>query len=388
VPRLARSKAPITRPAAPVNAPRSCPNNELSTRPSGSAAQFTVTNALAFQDIAALRDKLALEKVYLENEHRSRYDFEEIVGSSVPLRRVLSLVTKVAGTDSTVLITGETGTGKELIARAIHKRSRRASRPFVSVNCGAIPPSLITSELFGYEKGAFTGAVQRHVGRFELADHGTIFLDEAGELPAEAQVALLRVLQERTFDRVGGTRPVSIDVRVIAATNRDLAREMAEGSFREDLYYRLSVFPIHVPPLRERAGDIPVLVEYLTHRYAANVGRKIRKVSERTMDLLTHYKWPGNVRELENTLTRAVVLAKGDVLDETALPIGAPSAQPTDADAEGDLPTLREIERRHIVRVLAHTEWNKRRACAILDISRPTLDRKIEEYGLKKDGEP
>ncbi|MGZ7081538.1 MAG: sigma 54-interacting transcriptional regulator, partial [Thermoanaerobaculia bacterium] len=214
----------------------------------------------AEQELRKLKDQLHNENVALRDEISQTSMFEEIVGSSAPLRRVLSLVTKVAGTDSTVLITGETGTGKELIARAIHKRSPRASRPFISVNCGAIPPSLITSELFGYETGAFTGAIQRHLGRFELADHGTIFLDEAGDLPPEAQVALLRVLQERTFDRVGGSKPVGVDVRVIAATNRDLDKGVADGSFRDDLYYRLSVFPIHVPPLRDRTGDIPVLV--------------------------------------------------------------------------------------------------------------------------------
>ncbi|HYM59809.1 MAG TPA: sigma 54-interacting transcriptional regulator, partial [Thermoanaerobaculia bacterium] len=275
----------------------------------------------AEEELRQLKDQLYNENVALRDEISQASMFEEIVGSSAPLRRVLSLVTKVAGTDSTVLITGETGTGKELIARAIHKRSLRASRPFVSVNCGAIPPSLITSELFGYEKGAFTGAIQRHLGRFELADRGTIFLDEIGDLPPEAQVAVLRVLQERTFDRVGGSKPVGVDVRVIAATNRDLDKGVADGSFRDDLYYRLSVFPIHAPPLRDRIGDIPVLVQYLTQRYSANVGKKIRNVSRRTMDVLTEYKWPGNVRELQNVIQRAVILCDSDtlVVDETWL---------------------------------------------------------------------
>jgi formate hydrogenlyase transcriptional activator len=239
--------------------------------------------------------------------------FEEIVWTSAPLRQVLALVAKVATTDSTVLITGETGTGKELIARAIHKRSPRAARPFVSVNCGAIPPALVASELFGHEKGAFTGALQRRPGRFELAEGGTLFLDEAGELPQETQVALLRVLQERTFERVGGTKPVAADVRVIAATNRDLDKAIAAGSFRRDLYYRLSVFPIQLPALRERAEDIPLLVDYLAQRYAAKLGKRITGIDPRTKNLLAAYDWPGNIRELQNVIQRAIILSD-DVL--------------------------------------------------------------------------
>ena len=234
----------------------------------------------AEQELHELKEQLHKENIALRDEITQTSMFEEIVGSSAPLRQLLVLVAKVASTDSTVLITGETGTGKELIARAIHRRSPRASRPFVSVNCGAIPPSLTTSELFGHEKGAFTGAVQRHLGRFELAEGGTIFLDEVGELPQETQIALLRVLQERTFERVGGNKLIPADVRVIAATNRDLDKAIAEGSFRRDLYYRLSVFPLQVPPLRERAEDIPLLVEYLTQRYAAKMGKKITAVSQ------------------------------------------------------------------------------------------------------------
>ncbi len=232
----------------------------------------------AQHELQDLKDQLFKENIALRDEIIQTSMFDEIVGTSEPLRRVLAMVAKVAGTDSTVLITGETGTGKELVARAIHKRSPRAGRPFVSVNCGAIPSALVASELFGHEKGAFTGAVQRRPGRFELAEGGTIFLDEAGDLPAETQVALLRVLQERTFERVGGTRPIPVDVRVIAATNRDLDKAIAASEFRLDLYYRLSVFPIELPPLRARAEDIPLLVEYLTRKYAEKAGKPIRAI--------------------------------------------------------------------------------------------------------------
>jgi len=279
-----------------------------------------IGSAVDVTELRALKEQLQNENVALRDEISRTAMFEEIVGSSESLRRVLTLVAKVASSDSTVLITGETGTGKELVARAVHKRSPRASRPFVSVNCGAIPQSLIGSELFGHEKGAFTGALQRHLGRFELADGGTIFLDEVGELPPETQIALLRVLQERTIERVGGTKPIPVNVRVIAATNRDLNQAIEDGSFRSDLYYRISVFPIHVPPLRERGEDIPLLIEYLTQRYAAKAGKKITKVSRRTIDLLTSYSWPGNVRELQNVIQRAVILSEGTLsIDEAWL---------------------------------------------------------------------
>ena len=252
--------------------------------------------------------------VVLREEIDKTAMFEEIVGSSEALRSVLSEATKVAPTDSTVLITGETGTGKELIARAIHKLSRRSSKPFISVNGAAIPSSLIASELFGHEKGAFTGAVSRRLGRFELAEGGTIFLDEVGELPLEIQVTLLRVLQEREFERVGGGRPIRANVRVIAATNRDLGTAIEEKTFRSDLFYRLNVFPLEMPPLRERLEDIPLLVEYFTQRFVGCAGKKINRIARRTMSLLQSYDWPGNVRELQNVVERAIIISDSDAL--------------------------------------------------------------------------
>jgi formate hydrogenlyase transcriptional activator len=268
-----------------------------------------------------LNDRLYNENLALKEEIDESSMFEEIVGSSRPLQRVLAHVERVAPTDSTVLITGETGTGKELIARAIHKRSRRAGGPFIRVNCGAIPQSLIGSELFGHEKGAFTGAMQRRPGRFELADGGTLFLDEVGELPTETQIALLRVLQEREFERIGGFEPIRVNVRILAATNRDLQSAVGEGTFRRDLFYRLNVFPIQMPSLQERADDIRLLVAYFTQRYAEKAGRRVRRIEKRTLDLLQSYPWPGNIRELQNVIERAVILCDGDVLsvDETWL---------------------------------------------------------------------
>jgi formate hydrogenlyase transcriptional activator len=268
----------------------------------------------AYAEIQALKDRLQSENIILREEIDKTSMFEEIVGTSPPLRSVLSYVSKVAPTDSTVLITGETGTGKELIARAIHKRSPRSARAFVAVNCAAIPSSLIASELFGHEKGAFTGALQRRQGRFELADGGTIFLDEVAELPAETQIMLLRVLQEHAFERVGGSGPVRVNIRVIAATNRDLHTAVADGTFRADLFYRLNVFPLDVPALRERRSDVSLLVEYFTHRYAQRLGKRIRSVTKETSRLLQSYDWPGNIRELQNVIERAVIVCDSDTL--------------------------------------------------------------------------
>jgi PAS domain S-box-containing protein len=279
-------------------------------------------------EIKALKDQLYKENLALRDEVDRASMFEEIVGTSKPMEAVLSRIAKVAPTDSTVLITGETGTGKELIARAVHKRSQRSGRAFVSVNCAAFAPTLISSELFGHEKGAFTGATQRRLGRFELADGGTIFLDEVGELLPDTQVALLRVLQEREFERVGGGQPIHVDVRVIAATNRDLKAAVAKGAFREDLFYRLNVFPIEVPPLRERKDDVLMLVEYFVQRYATKAGKNIRSIDKKTLDLLQSYEWPGNIRELQNVIERSVVLSSGEVFSVDELWLSKETSPP------------------------------------------------------------
>ena len=302
----------------------------------------------AFEEIRGLKDQLYKENLALRDEVDRTSMFEEIVGTSTAMRAVLSRIAKVAPTDSTVFITGETGTGKELIARAVHKRSQRSGCVFVSVNCAAMAPSLISSELFGHEKGAFTGATQRRLGRFELADSGTIFLDEVGELPADTQVALLRVLQEREFERVGGDRSIPVDVRVIAATNRDLKAAKASGAFREDLFYRLNVFPIEVPPLRERKDDILMLLEYFVKRFASRTGKNIRSIDKKTLELFQSYSWAGNIRELQNVIERSVILSSGDVfsVDESWLSKEsaqtAPRAQASQP-VNGEPPGEREI---------------------------------------------
>jgi formate hydrogenlyase transcriptional activator len=314
--------------------------------------------------------------------------FEEIVGSSKPMRQVLKQVEKVAPSDSTVLILGETGTGKELIARALHRRSKRATRAFIRVNCAAIPQSLIASELFGHEKGAFTGALQRRLGRFEAADGGTLFLDEIGELPAETQIALLRVLQEREFERVGSNFPISVDVRLIAATNRDLPAAVAAGTFRQDLFYRLNVFPIAVPPLRERVEDIPLLVEYFVGRYAKGAGKNIRHIAKHTLEQLQAYSWPGNIRELQNVVERAVILTETDtfVVDEGWLKL-----EPAESERPHEgLSALADREVEMIEAALAETHGRisgPSGAAAKLGIPRQTLESKIRRLGIDKYGQ-
>jgi formate hydrogenlyase transcriptional activator len=334
------------------------------------------------------RDELRVrsENLALREDIDSSSMFEEIVGSSAALKRVLADVARVARVESTVLITGETGTGKELIARAIHKRSARANRAFIRLNCAAIPPSLIASELFGHEKGAFTGATQRRVGRFEAADGGTILLDEVGELPPETQIALLRVLQEGEVERIGSSTPAVVDVRVLAATNRDLKAAVASGRFREDLYYRLNVFPVRVPPLRERLEDLPMLVEYLVQRYAAKLGRRFRHVSRPTLDLLRSYSWPGNVRELQNVIERAVVLSDGDIfsVDESWLTSESQRVA-TPAGSLGS--TIADRERELIEAALTQSGGRiagPLGAAAKLGIPRQTLDSKIASLGIDK----
>ena len=331
-------------------------------------------------------ERIQNENIALREEFDHTLMFEEIVGSSQSLRRVLHTVDKVAATDSTVLILGETGTGKELIARAIHKRSPRSSHAFIRVNCAAIPPELIASELFGHEKGAFTGAFDRRIGRFEAADGGTLFLDEIGDLPGETQVALLRVLQEREFERLGSTKPVQVDVRVLAATNRDLAADVAEGDFRRDLYYRLNVFPVNIPPLRERKDDIPLLAEYLVRRYAKKAGKKITTIDRSTLEIFQSYHWPGNIRELQNVVERALILCETPVLyvDETWFrrEDSAKTGQP--------IPFHRALsvsERELIENALSESAGRvggPKGAAARLGLPRQTLESKIKTLGINK----
>jgi len=335
-------------------------------------------------DRKRLEERLEQENVALREEVDKASMFEEIVGASSALKAVLSRVAKVAGSDSTVLISGETGTGKELVARAIHKRSRRASRAFVAVNCAAIPRDLIASELFGHEKGAFTGAVQRQLGRFELADGGTIFLDEVSELSSDMQVSLLRVLQEREFERIGGRPTIHVDVRVIAATNRDLTAAVAGGSFREDLFYRLNVFPVAMPPLRERPEDIPVLVEYFIDRYARKAGKTIRRVNKRTLDRLQSYPWPGNVRELQNVIERSVIVCDTDEfrIDDSWLSTGpaVESGLALSSALAGHEKTIIE----DALRASGGRVFGPSGAAARLGIARSTLESKIRSLRINK----
>jgi transcriptional regulator with GAF, ATPase, and Fis domain len=341
----------------------------------------------ALEENQRLKDRLQDENLVLREQIDQALMFEEIVGASPALRAVLSLVSKVAPTDSTVLLTGETGTGKELIARAIHKRSRRSSSAFVSVSCAAIPSSLIASELFGHEKGAFTGAGQRRLGRFELADEGTLFLDEVGELPAETQITLLRVLQEREFERVGGHQPIRADVRVITATNRDLEAAIAAGTFRGDLFYRLNVFPIEIPPLRERREDIPLLVEYFIAHFARKAGKTFRGINKKTLDLLVSYPWPGNIRELQNVVERSVIVCETEnfSVDESWL-----SRQPLASEPKSLLKLSHKLaaHEKEMIEVALRESGGRvsgpSGAAAKLGIQRSTLESKIASLKINK----
>jgi formate hydrogenlyase transcriptional activator len=289
---------------------------------------LAVENALAYREIRELKDQLSKEKLYLEDEIRTEMNFTQIIGNSPPLRRVLKRVETVAPTDSTVLVYGETGTGKELVARAIHDLSPRRSKPFVKLNCAAIPTGLLESELFGHEKGAFTGAIAQRIGRFEVADGGTIFLDEVGEIPLELQTKLLRVLQEREFERLGSSRTLRTDARLIAATNRDLEAMVSEQKFRSDLFFRLNVFPVHVPPLREREKDIPLLVRHFAQQFSKRMNKVIETIPTGTMDALSRYHWPGNIRELQNMMERAIIISTGPELGLDAADLKLPKASP------------------------------------------------------------
>jgi transcriptional regulator with GAF, ATPase, and Fis domain len=339
-------------------------------------------------EIRVLKDQLYRENLVLRDEVDRTSMFEEIVGTSTALNAVLSRIEKVAPTDSTVFITGETGTGKELMARAVHKRSHRSGRAFVRVNLAALAPTLIFSELFGHEKGAFTGATQRRLGRFELADGGTIFLDEVGELPHDTQVALLRVLQEREFERVGGTQSIHVDVRVIAATNHDLKAAVAKGTFRQDLLYRLNVFPIEVPPLRERKDDIRMLLEYFVKRYASRCGKTIRSIDKKTLEIFQSYDWPGNIRELQNVVERSVILTPGDVLhaDDSWLPRKS-SQRPSEVEVSSPLGSQRDQERKIIEHALLESRGRvagPSGAAAKLKIPSTTLENKITALNIRK----
>ncbi len=319
---------------------------------------------------------------YLQEEIKAAHNFEEIVGQSDALANVLRQIELVANTDASVLILGETGTGKELVARAVHSNSSRRDRPLIKVNCAGLPSGLIESELFGHERGAFTGATERRIGRFELAAGGTIFLDEVGEVPLETQVKLLRVLQEQEFERVGGSATICADVRLIAATHRDLARAVAAGEFREDLFYRLNVFPVRLPPLRERRDDIPLLVHYFTARHAAKIGRPIARVPHEVMARLRAYAWPGNVRELENVIERAVILSAGADLEV------APGVLPDVTSTASSPSTLQEVERSHIVQVLQQTQWRidgAQGAARLLDLNPSTLRSRMQKLGIRRD---
>jgi formate hydrogenlyase transcriptional activator len=367
-------------------------------QPVGAQIAIAVENALAFKEIDALKNKLAVEKLYLEEEIRSEFNFEEIVGESAALKRALAQVELAAPAGTTVLLLGETGTGKELFARAIHNLSPRRDRTFVKINCAAIPSGLLESELFGHERGAFTGAISQKIGRFELADRGTLFLDEVGDLPLELQPKLLRVLQEQEFERLGGNRTQRVDVRVVAATNQDLSKQVADRAFRSDLYYRLNVFPIQIPALRERPEDIPLLVRYFVQRFSRSLNKEVEYIPADVMDALSNYSWPGNIRELENLLERAVLLSPGKELRVPLSEIKPPAGNSTagadlsssltsPASLTSSISTLDEAERQHILRALKHTQWRiagPKGAAGILGMKRTTLQARMRKLGIRR----
>jgi formate hydrogenlyase transcriptional activator len=375
-------------------------------QPVASQIAIAVENALAFKEIESLKNKLAEEKLYLEEEIRSELNFEEIVGESPALKRALSQLELAAPAGTTVLLLGETGTGKELFARAIHNLSPRRDRTFVKVNCASIPSGLLESELFGHERGAFTGAIGQKIGRFELADRGTLFLDEVGDLPLELQPKLLRVLQEQEFERLGGNRTQRVDVRVVAATNQDLSKLVAERAFRSDLFYRLNVFPIQIPALRERAEDLPLLVRYFVQRFSRQLNKGVEYIPAEAMDALAHYAWPGNVRELENLIERAVLLSPGKDLrvplsELRSAAVASPgenspatsgsftsltSPVPSDSSSPS-ISTLEEAERQHILRALKQTQWRiagPKGAALLLGMKRTTLQARMRKLRIRR----
>jgi formate hydrogenlyase transcriptional activator len=374
----------------------SAPDIELVQQVAAQIA-IAVENALAFREIDVLKDKLAEEKLYLEEEIRNTFNFEEIVGESQAIRRVLAQVELVAPAGTTLLIQGETGTGKEVIARAVHNLSPRRERTFVKINCAAIPSGLLEAELFGHERGAFTGALNQKIGRFELADRGTLFLDEVGDIPLELQPKLLRVLQEQEFERLGSNRTQRVDVRVVAATNRDLPKLVAERAFRSDLYYRLNVFPIYIPALRERREDVPLLVRYFVQKFSRRLNKTVEYVPADAMDALANYAWPGNIRELENLIERAVLLSPGK---ELRVPLAELKSAGAIADSSSSftsltssvsstssISTLEEAERQHILRALRQTEWRiagLKGAAALLGMKRTTLQARMRKLGIRR----
>ena len=350
----------------------------------GKQLALALDNALAYEEIKNLKDQLARENSYLREEINLQSNFEEIIGSDRSLHHVAKSVEKVAQTDATILLTGETGTGKELFARAIHQCSQRGHRPLIKVNCAALPAGLVESELFGHEKGAFTGALQRKIGRFELAHGGTIFLDEIGDIPPETQVKLLRVLQEHEFQRVGGTETIQVNVRVIAATNRDLGAAVAHQTFRADLFYRLNVFPIAIPPLRERREDIPLLAQYFVDKYAQLTGKRVDRIHPATLDRLVDYAWPGNVRELENVIERGVILAEDSILQ---IEENCPSIALPEVGKEKEWVSYEDMERNYLLKVLQKTKWvigGKKGAAEILNIHPNTLRSRLVKLGIHK----